>query len=363
MLNKQHYSSKASLDKDFEAIFSESWLYVGNKSELINKNDFLTVELCKKSIVVQNINGQIGAFQNICAHRFNRIQIEKKGNRPFYCQYHGWSYDKNGIPKVPQKNTFNKEELACKKLVKYQVDICGEFVFVNLNLQNEVSLKSYLGDIYSEIETLSKHIGVQISSDNLMHHANWKLLVENVLEGYHCPLVHRESLVKSGFCTKMATDIQFLGYHNKWHSHKVNNHFVNRKSAKLAFLDNRSYKHESFYHIFIYPSLVISSSEGLLFYVGNILPDSYNKTNLIIRFFAPILEGELAIKDKYLYEAFLTSAIESGKQVLLEDKPMVEGCQKGLEEDSIQTGILSEIEEVRIIHFHKSINIQYESHR
>jgi phenylpropionate dioxygenase-like ring-hydroxylating dioxygenase large terminal subunit len=52
-------------------------------------------------------------FQNICTHYFKRIQTEESGNRSLLCEYHGWNYNKEGIPRLPERNAFNETELFC----------------------------------------------------------------------------------------------------------------------------------------------------------------------------------------------------------------------------------------------------------
>lgn len=360
MLHKKFYSENEWLSFEVENIFKIDWIFVCLKSDLSNNNDFVTLNIFGNSIVIQNFKGVPIAFQNICAHRFKRIQTQESGNRPLLCEYHGWNYDKEGIPRVPKRDTFNQEELACKKLTKYQLEICGEFVFINLEKENKTTLIKYLGEFYSELTELSHHIGKRIDEQKFLQKANWKLLVENVLEGYHCPMIHKESLVKVGYCIDYPKEIKSSQKHNSHHSARIGD-YENEFNNKLSFLKERTYKHNSFYHIFIFPNLFLTSVSGSMFYIGRLAPKQVNETELLARYFSPKYNKELTPKEKIIEKALGQLNFEAGIRIIIEDNPMVESCQEGLNEISEQTGILSDTEEVRIIEFHKVLKTIYEN--
>lgn len=359
MLDKKWYTKKKYFEFEFENIYKKNWIFAGLTSDLQNNNDFITLQIGKSSVVIQNFKGQLVAFQNICSHRFKRIQTEEKGNRPFFCKYHGWNYDKEGMPRIPKQDTFDLGETSCLKLKKYKLETCGNFVFVNLNIDCNITLEEYLGGYFVELEQISNHLDINLNENKVIKHkSNWKLLVENVLEGYHCPLVHKESLVDLGYCIDIPIDVKFYNNHSSWHSPKIKK-TEDKINSKLEFLNHLTFKHESFYHLYIFPNLFISSTSGSFFYIGNLLPMTKKKSNLICNFFGANYDRDLNIKEKSLNKAMFAYNVESAIKVLFEDKPMVESCQKGLEENSNKTGILSKTEEIRILEFHKILNKDY----
>jgi phenylpropionate dioxygenase-like ring-hydroxylating dioxygenase large terminal subunit len=356
MLDKKWYTKKKYFEYEINNIFNDQWIFAGLVTDLKNNNDFITLEIGKSSVVVQNFKGSLVAFQNICSHRFKRIQTEVKGNRPFFCEYHGWNYDKNGSPRIPKENTFDIQNSSCLKLKKYKLATCGNFVFVNLNSESNIILEEHLGDYFKELEEISKHLNLILNESKIiLHKSNWKLLVENVLEGYHCPIVHKESLVDLGYCIDFPNEMKFHNNHSSWHSPKIKKG-EDSVNAKLNFMNDLTYKHESFYHIYIYPNLFISSTSGSFFYIGNLVPKSKNESNLICNFFGANYNRDLNKKESSLSKAMFTFNVESANRVLFEDKPMVESCQKGLEERSNIQGILSSMEEIRIVKFHETVN-------
>jgi phenylpropionate dioxygenase-like ring-hydroxylating dioxygenase large terminal subunit len=358
MLDKKWYTNEKCFEYEIKNIFNEQWIFAGLVTDLKNNNDFITLEIGNSSVVVQNFKGNIVAFQNICSHRFKRIQTEEKGNRPFFCEYHGWNYDKDGVPRIPKEDTFYIKQASCLNLKKYELDVCGKFVFIKLNNNNLFSLKEYLGEYFDELEKLSSFFDVVVDVDKINHNSNWKLLVENVLEGYHCPLVHKETFIVSGYCIDSAKEINFNQNHSSFILPKTFS-ATDEAINKITFFDDLLNKHESFYHIFIYPNLFITSISGSMYYIGRLKPLSKNRTILETFFLKPNFKRELSKKENGILNAYLGMNVEYGKKVILEDVSMVESCQKGLEEKSNKTGILSKTEEIRLLEFHKILNKDY----
>ena len=360
MIPKHHYYDPAIFDLEMEKIFFKSWIFACMTDDVANPNDFITFEIGGRPIVIQNFNGQLSAFDNICSHRFSKIQIEEKGNRSFFCPYHGWAYNKEGsLAGIPKKKTFDfPEDTTCFHLKKHKLEVCGRFVFINMNNEDNNGLADFLGVFYSYILNISEHLGSIRYSNNIPHKANWKLLIENVLEGYHCLLVHPETLYKSGFCNTPSENLVFDNGHSKWDSPKKNSEFVQKKQTKLSFLDNRTLIHDSFHHIFTQPNLFFSSTEGQTFYIGQNIPISATQSLLRIWFFNPLFITPIADAKTSFFEAFMSLGVESGIKVIKEDKHILENIQNSIPYAN-SSGILSK-EELRITdfftHYNKIIN-------
>ena len=351
-LPREYYIKNSTTDQEYEKVFKKSWLLAGLTDDLAKNNDFVTFEIYGRSVVVQNFNGKLAAFQNVCAHRFNRIQGATKGNRPFLCQYHGWTYNSEGLPiGVPQKSSFDPAELECAHLKKYAVDTVGRFVFVKMDTDDKTTLVEYLANFHERLLEMSKHIAEELFYEDVPHAANWKLLVENVNEGYHCPILHKESFIKSGFCKIAAINTEFSGKHSKWDGPKVIDENNKMTHKKMTFIDTRSLKHDTYYHQHIYPSFMFASTEGYFFFIGVIMPVDAENSVLRVRYFAPTRTDH---SKPFFQKAFFDSNVQGGVQILKEeDQPIVEQCQKGLREETNSKGLLSSTEEVRLIEFHK----------
>ena len=348
MLPKEYYVDTSHLSLEIEKIFKESWIFVGLDEELANNNDFICAEYCGVSIVVQNFAGSLRAFQNICSHRFNPLQYERCGNRPLICRYHYWRFDQDGVPLGNLPSMTPNVQKKCLK--QYRVEKCGKFIFVAMNdAVNDLS--TFLGDFYATLEKLSGHMGSQISVHEIPHAANWKLLVENVLECYHCSAVHPETFVRGlGVGRLPVQDVIFDRDHSSCHFPRMATQSENKRKHLLKHLDARTFVHNSFYHLYIFPNLFISSTEGSSFYIGSALPIAGNRTNLVSRFLEPQVTLTDAQRRK---QNFINDhTVPLGLRVIDEDRTILEKIQSTISIAEFD-GCLAE-QEIRIARFEDS---------
>ena len=329
---KNNYLSDAVLTEEIDKLFKAQWLFVGLTSDLAQNNSFVTLDIPGISLVVQNFDGNLRAFQNICTHRFNKIQTEERGRRPLMCGYHAWSFDQTGFPFGRPKreqfpaNTVEERENLC--LPNYPVEICGSFVFVNID-RTALPLRENLGDLFEDLETISAAMGEEIHYGLVPHHANWKLLVENVLECYHCTIVHPETFVSGlGIGTRAMEGLKSHNGHSSCHFPRIENKRENLRRRILSHLDDRPFKHESFLHMYVFPNLFISSQEGLTFYVGQALPLNAQQTTLRTRLFEPKFSETAGTRQRQ--DVLNKQTIEISGKVINEDKPILEAVQRGV---------------------------------
>ena len=349
MIPNDFYYSAEVFEREMSSLFGSRWQFVAMTSELENDRDFVCVDYHGTSVVVQNFKGSIRAFQNVCTHRFNRIQLEDRGNSPLTCRYHAWTFDKEGFPAgLPNRaqvlgDDVNIEDLC---LTRYTVETCGKFLFVKLG-QEDLSLRAFLGSFYQTLEELSPHIGAEVLFTTMKHKANWKLLVENVLDKHHCPIAHRDTFVTQGYCLKGVDDVVQDGLHS---SHQVPRAPTQREGARnifLSHLKNRSYKHDSYFHLDVFPNLFVASSEGLAFYVGQLLPRGPEETDLRIRYFEAAVE--LSPKHRARQDQLNADNNVNGIAILDEDRTILENIQKGVRMSS-KPGVVAR-DEARVVGF------------
>jgi len=359
MLDKRYYYENDRFEAENDKIFSKQWIFACILDEVKSNNDFVTLEIFGKPVVIQNFRGELRCFLNVCTHRFNKIQLDTFGRRALTCGYHCWSFDKDGFPFfVPKKELFSEladdariHESFC--LQKFHVEVCGSFVFILLTEEKETDLKVYLGNHYNKLIEISEYIGEKTHFGSIPHNANWKILIENVLECYHCSTVHKESLYgKLGIGNLPLSEIEYSGAHSSCHFPKVQKKLDVKKRKVLNFLENRSFKHDSFYHLFIFPNLVISSTEGASFYIGQIFPLSPKKTDLKVRFLEPKLDYSQV--NPGIREILAEESVRMGYEILDEDKAILENIQKGIEHSNSPGAVNTE--EVRIQYFFEQYN-------
>lgn len=349
MIAKRDYYAPEVLHDEVRHLFARGWQFAAMSDELAKDRDFVTLDHAGASIVVQNFKGDIRAFQNICSHRFHPIQTERRGNRLLMCAYHGWTYDTTGFPAgIPKREQFLSNDNGHLCLTHYAVETVGKFVFINRG-SGASTVREQLGCFYETLQDMSEYLGGETNFVDVPHAANWKLLVENVLECYHCSTVHRDTFVPWGVGKLPISDTTFDAGHSSAHFPRVDQAREELRLRYLSHLKDRKFDHNSFFHIHIFPNLFIGSSQGLSFYVGQLLPVAADRTVLRSRNFGPAVE--LSAKHRARQDPINADAVETGLLLIEEDRVILEAIQRSLHLADA-TGAVGD-DEIRIVEFHK----------
>lgn len=195
------FPSAAYTDPDVLAferrhLFAGSWVCVGRESDL--RDDKVT----QRGLMIGDIpvlltwnREELRAFANTCRHRGHELvpDGEAKSTRAVACPYHGWGYALDGslisAPNMDLDERKGEFSLVPLPLAQWQ-----GWVFVNAS-GDAAPFVEHLGDVdeliaqYSpgELELADRH--------SYVIKANWKLIVENYHECYHCPSIHPELCV------------------------------------------------------------------------------------------------------------------------------------------------------------------------
>jgi Rieske 2Fe-2S family protein len=190
------YTDPAVLESEMERIFCRSWLYAGRAERLAEPGDYLTLAVGRESVlVVRGRDGRLRAFYNVCRHRGSRLCAAENGRLPatIRCPYHAWTYGLDGrlvgAPNVRDRDGFRAEDFG---LAPVALEVWRGFVFVNLAGEKAGPFAEFLGEMPGRVaryplEDLRVHTRTEHEVE-----ANWKILVENYHECYHCPTVHPE---------------------------------------------------------------------------------------------------------------------------------------------------------------------------
>ena len=198
-VNRKSFVSQEVFEKERELIFQHCWLYLGHESELPEPSDFVARTVAEQNILfVRGKDGVIRALFNVCPHRGATVCREKSGKaKTFQCMYHGWVFRNTGenahlSGETAYDSDFRECGNADLKAVP-RLDQYAGFYFICFDEQVE-PLEDYLAgakdilDVVAEQSTQGMEIigGTQEYSIK----ANWKLLVENSVDGYHAESTH-----------------------------------------------------------------------------------------------------------------------------------------------------------------------------
>jgi len=344
------YFDPEIFETERKTLFRSNWIFAGFVTDLEKTNDFVTLELGEHSVVIQNCEGTIKAFNNVCTHRFGKIQTEEKGNRPLLCRYHGWFFDANGRPKgIPEKPHFGDlDETTLKSLclTPWKLSICGKFVFINANLEAK-DLTAFLGSTANILEQFSLGMDHQIDCNQLVLDCNWKVAVENTLESYHVPTIHSKSFHKLG---SSGQDFTFDLPHSSWTT-GVNDITTKNWNRISKHFDSRSVKKDGYFHQFVFPNLTLATTFGNSFSIQAFVPINANQTQFTSWVFSTKLEKPTQVA-QVIQKSMNDAIVQFNRQVFDEDKEICAHVQKGVK-IAQNEGLLSDIE-FRIHEFQKS---------
>jgi choline monooxygenase len=198
LLEPERYFDDAVYEREVATMFASGWHYVTTTDALAHPGDFITLELFGEPVLVRNCDGELRAFQNVCAHRHALLTSEPCGtSKRLRCQYHGWEYDADGRTcGVPDAASFVPIRKRGEALRRLRVATCGQLVFASIEDHGR-TLRDELGEpTWALIEQRFSSQFVRVGRWHIEHAANWKIVVENSLEGYHLPFVHPGTLAK-----------------------------------------------------------------------------------------------------------------------------------------------------------------------
>ena len=179
-------------------IFDRCWLYLGHESEVPEPGDFARRVVADRPLFfTRNGDGELVVFHNTCPHRGALVCRTDRGNaRIFQCFYHAWSFDTSGalvgLPDVEGYGPgFDRAELGLRSP---RFDSFRGFVFVCFDRETE-PLRDYLAGAAEYLDLVADQdaAGMRVipGSNRYSIKANWKLLAENSIDGYHTPFTHR----------------------------------------------------------------------------------------------------------------------------------------------------------------------------
>lgn len=188
------YMSDAAFDFDMRAVFQRSWLQVGFEIEIPTAGSYFTVEIGKTSVViVRDRDSNVRAFMNTCRHRGARICAEGAGTaRRLVCPYHQWTYDLSGTL-IHARNMGDDFDLSTHGLVSLRCETVAGVIF--LALSDDVPAFEPFRNAIEPLLLPHNLKDAKIAHSMVIdEEANWKIVMENGRECYHCNARHPELL-------------------------------------------------------------------------------------------------------------------------------------------------------------------------
>ncbi len=330
-----YYVDPSMGDIDRSAVFDRGWQLVAHVSRLRGAGDHVVANLAGLPVLaVRGADGGIRVFHNVCRHRAGPIaQCDGLRAKSLRCHYHGWTYALDGrLKSAPEMQDTQDFDIASIHLPQLVVKIWQGLVFATVDEALAPAFDAF-------VEGIDAHLGPDRGFERYGGHhrasydiaCNWKVYVDNYLEGYHVPHVHpglNRLLDYRSYRTETA----------RWHS---------LQWSPLES-DPALYGNGDALYYWLWPNTML-----------NILPGRL-QTNTVV----PLGVDRCRV----LFDSYYDAANDAGRReadrdfsdgVQHEDIAICEDVQRGLASGSYVAGRLNPLRESGVHHFHELLRAAY----
>ena len=313
-LNAEAYTDPAWHRVDLDQIIARNWQWVCHVEKLRKPGAFVTAEIANRPIcILRAADGVLRAFYNVCKHRAHHL-LEGEGEcTRIMCPYHAWVYRLDGqLVRAPYTEHLQGFDPAAICLDQVSVEeFCG-FVFVNLDPE-ATPLVTQSGMLETEIRHWAPDVEDLTFGHRLTYdiRSNWKNVVDNFLECYHCPTAHKD------FCDLVDMDTYKVTTHGIYSSHMAD---AGQNANSAYDVSNATVKTHAVW--WLWPTTCLMRYPGRSsMIVLNIIPAGPDRTLETYDFFLETPEPDAMELDAIRY-------LDEVLQV--EDIALVESVQRGM---------------------------------
>jgi len=332
------YTDPRFLEIERRTVLSSFWHFVGHEGRIPHVGDQIVGEIPWNPVVVVRGNDGVGrAFYNVCRHRGGPIAVEDCRSKMLQCKYHGWTYtlegQLRGVPRFGRSDLFDKKDFGLVPLV---LESWQGLLFAR-SKEHGVTLNTLLDGVgetirgHSSLQSLKFYRRVDYTIK-----CNWKVYVDNYLEGYHVPLVHpslNSILDYQEYKTSVRefSSLQQSPLSEKDHSYGI-------QSGGHAF------------YFFIFPNFMMNILPGRM-QTNLVLPISHNETKVIFEYYYQDVSTALTAR--------IEEDINSSDLIQKEDIMICEHVQRGLGSSGYDQGRFSPEMEAGVYHFQSLLKKEF----
>jgi choline monooxygenase len=334
-LPARYYADAAMPGIDRRVIFDRAWQLVAHVSQLRAAGDHVVADLAGLPVIaVRGADDVVRVMHNVCRHRAGPIaQCDGLGAKSLRCRYHGWTYALDGqLRSAPEMRDAQDFHVAGIRLPQLAVKVWQGLVFAAADA-------AHAPDFDALVEGVDARIGMDRGLDRYAGHhrssydiaCNWKVYVDNFLEGYHVPHVHpglNRLLDYRSYRTELS----------RWHS---------LQWSPLES-DASLYGSGDALYYWLWPNTMLNLLPGRM-QTNTVVPLGVDRCRVLFdTYYADA--GDLARRDADL--AF-------SDEVQHEDLGICEDVQRGYASGSYVPGRLNPLRETGVHHFHELLRAAY----
>jgi glycine betaine catabolism A len=189
------YSDAGLFDLDMAGIYYREWIFAGHDCEIPQPGDFITMQLGAYALILtRDADGALRCHHNTCRHRGYKICDTAKGNvkRRFVCPYHQWSYDLDGRLAIARAMKDDVGfDASAHGLKSAHIASAGGHIFVCVAAEapDFAPVRAMVEPYLLPFDLRNAKIAFE---STIVENGNWKLVMENNRECYHCAGSHPE---------------------------------------------------------------------------------------------------------------------------------------------------------------------------
>jgi len=324
------YVHPEQLNSEYRQVFHRSWQYVARTADLKEPGTFVTGKIGTENVVLARAqDGQLRGFSNVCRHRAGPVAVGCGSASMLRCKYHNWTYDLTGqLIGTPEFQGVEDFDLQKITLPPVEVAEFGPLVFAAI--RPSMWFAEYLGEIPQDLKYLNLEKMVYLKTVDYPVRANWKVYVDNYLEGYHLSTIH----------PRLSRELDYSRYYVKtarWYSEQG---APPKASAELYQGGERPGAH----YYWCFPNFMLNIYQGLL-QTNLVIPDGPDRCVVRFEWFGredllPSLESKLPEIMKF------------SDEIQAEDEWICHAVNENLHSENYSQGRFSVKRENGVHHFH-----------
>ncbi|OYV69309.1 MAG: (2Fe-2S)-binding protein, partial [Gemmatimonadetes bacterium 21-71-4] len=272
------YNDPVYLELERERVFAHGWQLVARAEQLARSGDYVTAEVGVESIVIVRDGDALRGFHNVCLHRAGPVAQGCGRRQTLQCRYHGWTYSLAGgllhAPEMEGVQNFRPDDMH---LMPVAVAAWGPLVFANLD-GKAPPLAEVLENIPHRVAPFHCESMRYVMRKEYELACNWKVYVDNYLEGYHVPVVH------PGLHRELDYDHYRVEPHRYYSLQHAPLRPVPPVGGDRRYVPEANQVPQAFY-VWIFPNIMLNIYMGQM-QTNVVVPLAHDRTRVVFEWFA-----------------------------------------------------------------------------
>ena len=336
------YTDPIYLELERERVFARTWQLVGRADEVREHGQYFTTQIGDDPLVILRDGDALRGFYNVCLHRAGPVASGCGKRNTLQCRYHGWTYALDGtLKRAPEMQGVERFDPADMHLVPIRVATWGPLVFVNLD-GKAPPLLEVLGDVPRRVAPFGCESMRYVMRKEWEIGCNWKIYVDNYLEGYHLPVVH------PGLHKELDYDNYTVEPHRYFSIQHAPMRPVHGAGGERIY-DPRSAEVAEAVYVWLFPNVMLNVYLGQM-QTNVVIPMGHDRCKVVFEWYATNPPAEAS------HDPAWTKLLAFSDEIQDEDIQICEVVQRNLRSRVYDRGRYSAARENGVHHFHSLLH-------